>query len=205
MQTIDATIEFLHNLIYNYIRWFVLLYPNNIKKEYKKNISYANRGMNLESLINDANKYYEIHDIAIIYKKPTPVNITKVHYQGNKVLTNGILKSKSTLDYVGLYKGKYLDFDAKSTVNKTSFPLSNLSNHQLKHIKNIINHGGVSFLIIEINNDIFVLRGEDLISFINNNSRKSIPYDYISTNGYLIKLKINPTLDYLKAINEIYF
>ena len=182
-----------------------MLYPGNIKKEFNKQINYANRGMNLEALVNDANKYYEINDIAIIYKKPTPVTITKVKYEKNKVLTKGQLKSKSSLDYVGVYKGKYLDFDAKSTLSKTSFPLSNISNHQIKHIKNILKHGGLSFLIIEINNEIYLFKGETLIEFISNNERKSIPYNEIKNNGEKIDLKYNPTLDYLNIVNRLYF
>lgn len=34
-----------------------MLYPNNIKKTYKKEISYKNRGMDLEYLIEKANEY----------------------------------------------------------------------------------------------------------------------------------------------------
>ncbi|MDD2208012.1 MAG: Holliday junction resolvase RecU [Bacilli bacterium] len=182
-----------------------MLYPGNIKKEFNKQINYANRGMDLEALVNEANKFYEINDIAIIYKKPTPVNITKVKYENNKVLTKGQLKSKSSLDYVGVYKGKYLDFDAKSTLSKTSFPLSNISNHQIKHIKNVLKHGGLTFLIIEINNEIYLFKGETLIEFINNNERKSIPYKEIKNNGEKIALKYNPTLDYLNIVNRLYF
>lgn len=182
-----------------------MLYPCNNKKIYKKNICYANRGMELEALINEANDYYKVNNIAIIYKKPTPVTISKVKYENNKkVLTKGYFNNKSTLDYVGLYKGKYLDFDAKSTINKTSFPIKNIHNHQLKHIENIINHGGISFLIININNEIYLLKGEDILSFIENNNRKSIPYNYIKEKGFIIKLKYNPTLDYIKVIEQIF-
>lgn len=182
-----------------------MLYPNKVKTEYQKNISYANRGIILENIINEANKYYDLNNLAIIYKKPTPVNITKVKYEKNKVLTTGLLQSKSSLDYVGVYKGKYLDFDAKSTLKKTSFPLSNISAHQLEHIKKVLKHGGISFLIIEINQEIYLFKGEDLLDFIKNNQRKSIPYNYIKSQGHLIKMQFNPTLDYLKVIEEIYF
>lgn len=182
-----------------------MLYPNKVKTEYQKNISYANRGIILENIINEANKYYDLNNLAIIYKKPTPVNITKVKYEKNKVLTTGLLQSKSSLDYVGIYKGKYLDFDAKSTTSKTSFPLSNISKHQLKHIQNILNHGGITFLILEINTEIYLLKGEDLLDFINNNKRKSIPYDYIKSNCCQIDLNYNPVLDYIKVIDKIYF
>ena len=85
-----------------------MFYPNNIKKEIKKNISFANRGMDLEKLISDANNYYLSIDKAVIYKKPTPVKISSVIYKNDIPKVDGYLNQKSTLDYVGLYKGKYL-------------------------------------------------------------------------------------------------
>ena len=45
------------------------------------NSSYANRGMALENDINETNKYYREYDIALIYKKPTPIRVTKTNYQ----------------------------------------------------------------------------------------------------------------------------
>ena len=59
-------------------------YPNSIKKEYHKVISHANRGMDLENIINDTNEYLRKKDIALIYKKPTPIGISKVEYKDNK-------------------------------------------------------------------------------------------------------------------------
>ncbi len=183
-----------------------LLYPGNIKKEYSKKISHANRGMDLESLINETNEYYRLNDIAIIYKKPTPITIGNVDYEKNKkVLTKGYFQSKSTLDYVGIYKTKYLDFDAKVCKNNCSFPLKNVHQHQIKHMQNIIRHGGISFLIIEFNNLFYLLTGEVFLDFIKENQRKSIPYDYIKNKGKEIKLTYNPTLDYIKILEEIYF
>ena len=182
-----------------------MLYPGSIKKEYHKPVSYANRGLHLEELIDEANKYYLENDIAVIYKKPTPIAIKKTEYSGKKIKTTGYLQTKSTLDYVGLYKGKYLDFDAKSTQNKTAFPLSNIHEHQLRHLGNVIKHGGITFLLIEMNSTIYLLRGEDIFVFISKNTRKSIPFDYINEMGHSIKLGLGPTLDYLKVIEQIYY
>lgn len=181
-----------------------MLYPGNINKEYKRNISHKNRGMKLENLINLSNEFYINNDIAIIYKKPTPILVCNVDYKKNKIL-EGYYKTPSTLDYNGIYKGKYIDFDAKETLNKTSFPLSNLHYHQLLHIKRVINHGGISFLIIKINGFYYLLDGNDIIHFIDNNQRKSIPFDYIKEKGYIIKESISPALDYIKVINKVYF
>ena len=52
-------------------------YPNKIKKKTEKVINYSNRGMNLENLINESNEYYVEKDIALIYKKPTPIGISE--------------------------------------------------------------------------------------------------------------------------------
>lgn len=182
-------------------------YPNSIKKEYTKlEISHSNRGMNLETAINQSNEYYLRMDKAVIYKKPTPIGVVDVSYKNHKkTIEKAYFKEQSTLDYNGLYKGKYLDFDAKETLNKTSFPLSNIHEHQTKHIRNILRHGGIAFLIIRMNNINYLLTGEDYLNYIDNKDRKSIPYNYIKEKGYIIKEAYQPSLDYLNVIDQIYF
>ena len=182
-------------------------YPNSIKKEYTKlEISHSNRGMNLETAINQSNEYYLRMDKAVIYKKPTPIGVLDVSYKNHKkLIEKAYFKEQSTLDYNGLYRGKYLDFDAKETLNKTSFPLSNIHEHQTKHIRNILKHGGIAFLIIRMNNINYLLTGEDYLNYIDNKDRKSIPYNYIKEKGYIIKEAYQPSLDYLKVIDQIYF
>ena len=174
--------------------------------KYKKNIGYANRGMFLEHIINDANTYYLNKDIAVIYKKPTPIKVLNVAYRSSKttLIDKAVFSETSTLDYNGVYKGKYIEFDAKECKNSTSFPLSNIKPHQIEHIKNIMRHNGIVFLIIFMNNKFYLLKGDSLISFIGNNDRKSIPYDYIEEKGYIIKEGYMPRIDYIKAIDEAY-
>lgn len=174
--------------------------------KYKKNIGYANRGMFLEHIINNANTYYLSKDIAIIYKKPTPIKVLNVAYRSSKttLIDKAVFSETSTLDYNGIYKGKYIEFDAKECKNSTSFPLSNIKPHQIEHIKNIMRHNGIVFLIIFMNNKFYLLKGDSLISFIGNNDRKSIPYDYIEEKGYIIKEGYMPRIDYIKAIDEAY-
>lgn len=179
-------------------------YPNNIKKSYKKEINYKNRGMDLENLINEACKYYLEHDEAVIYKKPTPIGVVDVDYKNGVVIHKAYFKEPSTLDYNGIYKGKYVEFDAKECASKTSFPLSNIHLHQIKHIENIIRHGGIAFLIISINGGYYLFKGSDLLQFIRNNDRKSIPYSLIQEIGYPLTYNYNIGIDYLKGIEEAY-
>ena len=173
---------------------------NNIKQGYK------NRGMMLENDINISNEYYILKDIAHIYKKPTPIKLVKVDYTKNKV-EEGYFLTPSTTDYNGIYKGKYIDFEAKETNSKTSFSLSNIHEHQIKHLINVKNHGAISFIIVRFNllDVTFYLSTEKLEEFIKNEKRKSIPLSFFKEYGKIIDVKYEPRLDYLKVIDNIYF
>ena len=171
--------------------------------------SYANRGMTLESDLGATNEYYLVNDIAVIYKKPTPITISKVNYPSRMeaVIKEGYFKTPSTTDYNGVYKGKYIDFEAKETKSHTSFPLSNIHAHQIEHLKRVCNHGGIGFLIVRFTviNKTFLITYESLSDFINNNERKSIPLSYFESDGYIIKDKYNPRVDYLSILDKLYF
>lgn len=184
-------------------------YPTGVKNNFQKNIYYGNRGMTLENDLNETNNYYMLEDIAVIHKKPTPITITKVDFKSRNdaVIKEAYFKTPSTTDYNGIYKGKYIDFEAKETKNKTSFPLNNIHKHQIDHLKSIIKHGGIAFIIIRFTTlgETYYLDAKELISFINENDRKSIPYEYIKQKGFIIQDKYNPRVDYIKIINNLYF
>ena len=181
-------------------------YPNQIKKKNHTTINYGNRGMDFEYLINLSNTYYLENDIALIYKKPTPIGIVDVRYTPKgKVIDQAYFKSPSTLDYNGLYRGKYIEFEAKETKNRTSFPLSNIHPHQLEHVRRVLLHDGIVFFLISMNHSNFLLTGDLLLEYLNTHPRKSIPFSYFLEVGYVIKEKIEPPLDYLKVVDEIYF
>ncbi len=160
--------------------------------------------MTLEDDINQTNEYYNIHNIALIYKKPTPIKVVQVEYPKNRI-REAYFNEPSTLDYNGIYLGKYLEFDAKETLSKTSFPLSNIHKHQMDHIKKVIYHQGIAYLIVKFTslNQTYLLFGNDLIEFIEKFDRKSIPLDYFKKYGHEIELKYAPRLDYIKIIDRI--
>lgn len=184
-------------------------YPNQKKRFQKNEINYANRGMDLESDINNSNKYYLENNIAIIHKKPTPIRVVKVDYNKriNTKITEAYYEIPSTTDYNGIYKGKYIDFEAKETKSKTSFSLNNIHKHQVEHLINVEKHGGISFLIIRFTNlnKTYLLETKYLEEFINTNNRKSIPFSYIESNGHEIADGYYPRLDYIKVLNLLYY
>ena len=167
-----------------------------------KLINYGNRGMTLESDINLTNDYYIEKKIALIYKKPIPIKVLKINPTKTRIL-DAFYEQKSTLDYSGIYKGKYLEFDAKETNSKTSLPLANIHKHQIEHIKNVIYFKGIAFLIVRFNyyNKTFILPGNILLDYINSTNRKSIPYKFFEDNCHEITIKYRPRLDYLKIID----
>lgn len=184
-----------------------------IKKKHEKkqgaelSISASNRGMNLENDINLSNEYYRDYDICVITKRPTPVNIVKVDYSHGARITDAYFEKQSTTDYNGVYKGRYIDFEAKNTKSKTSFPLSNIEPHQIDHLKRVLRHGGIAFFIIQFQllNEVYLLDAQYVIDFYEHGERKSIPYDVIKEKGVLIKQGYSPRLYYVEAMEEKYF
>ena len=171
--------------------------------------SYANRGMDLENDINITNKYYVDNDIALIYKKPTPIKVTKVSYptRSKTIINEAFYETPSTTDYNGIYRGKYIDFDAKEVKKLKSFALSNLHEHQLKHLISVKRHGGIAFLIVRfcITNSTYYIKIDDIENYINETQKKSIPIEYFEKVGFKIKDGYIPRLDYIKIINNLYF
>lgn len=183
-------------------------YPAGSKNIFhEKKINYSNRGMSLEEDINLSNKYYQDIDKAYIYKKPTPIKITKVDYpcRQKAIIKEAFFIEPSTTDYNGIYKGKYIDFEAKQTNNKTSFPLANIHPHQIKHIDNVTRHGGIAFLIVRFTvlNETYLLLGKDFIEYINSQNKKSIPLDFFRNRAFQLKEEYQPRIDYLKIIDRI--
>ena len=188
-------------------------YPNKKKSTIQLNISptkhyTAHRGMSLEEDITLSNEYYLAMNRAVIYKKPTPIQIVKVDYPKREAakIVEAYYKKPSTTDYNGLYRGKYIDFEAKETKSKT-FPFQNIYPHQIEHLNRIIQHGGIAFIIIAFTklNEVYLLDAHYMIKEYYHGSRQSMTYDTIKSYGHLIPQGYQPRLDYLKILDEIYF
>ena len=185
-------------------------YPNgtkSIKKVVTNNAS--RRGMSLENDINQACEFYLLHEIANIHKKPTPITIVNVDYPSrNKAkITEAYFKVPSTTDYNGIYKGKYIDFEAKECRSTTSFPFSSIHEHQIKHLRSVLKHGAIAFIIIRLVHlgDDYLIKAEDFINYYDNCGRRSVPFEWIQQNGSVIPTRLYAPCDFIKAIDEFYF
>ncbi len=187
-------------------------YPTKKVSTVNPDVNYSNRGMTLENELNESNKYYKAHNIALIYKKPTPVQIVKVDYPKRQkaVIKEAYFQAPSTTDYNGIYREKYIDFEAKEISSKTAFPLQNIHKHQIEHIKQVIDLGGIAFIIVKFTtlNKIYLLDGTLVVNAYNdflNDGRKSLSIKYFMEKGYEITDHCIYTLDYLKVVDKVYF
>jgi recombination protein U len=179
------------------------------KKTAQKTVNYANLGMTLESDIDVTNRYYRDEGIAVIHKKPTPIQVVSVSYPArNKAkITEAYYKVPSTTDFNGIFEGRYIDFDAKETTLRTSMPLKNIHSHQVDHLKAVEKSGGIAFLIVHFKRlqVYYLLPALVLFRYWDTRhdpetGRKSIPLSTFEKEAYLIPFSFQPRLDYLSIV-----
>ena len=172
--------------------------------------NYSSRGMGLENILNQTNELYRLQKRAVIHKKPTPIQVVKVNYPARSAaqITEAYFRQASTTDYNGVYKGRYIDFEAKETKNKTSFPLKNIHEHQLEHMKECCEQGGIAFVIFYFSSlkEYYLLEYKWIEQFVHDSSKKrqSIPLTYIKNHGQSISLSLQMTLNYLDAVDSLF-
>lgn len=145
-------------------------------------LSNSNKGMFLEEIINNTIMWLDKNEKALFFKRNLPIKIYKKI--NNNI--NGKLYEKSQTDYYGVYKGFYIDFEAKQT-NDDFFKYSNLKNHQYEHLLKVKKYLGISFIIIYFN------RKEDFFSVDFEKIKlidKKISYEWCLQNAFKFKLSL---------------
>lgn len=202
----------LNPLFFFYILFTMsaLQYPNGFKAttQHRASDNHARRGTSLEEDLNDSNVYYRERDIALIYKKPTPIQVVRVDYPArNKArITEAYYRTPSTTDYNGLYRGRYIDFEAKETRNKTSFPNYLVQSHQIDHLNRVRRQGGIGFFIIRFSTlgETWLVDSQDLTEKLREKQRKSIPHSWFTEHGILLEEGLFPRIAYLRAVDQKY-
>lgn len=153
--------------------------------------SFKNRGMLLEDIINKSINFYLSNKIAYFNKQTLNIKFDDIN---NNKIQNGYIKSKSTVDYYGVYKGKYITFEAKST-ELDFLPLSNIKKHQHEHLLLISNLNGWAFYLIYFKrmNKFFLINANK----IDYENKKAISYEEIASNGIELELIFPGIIDFL--------
>ncbi|AUM62498.1 Holliday junction resolvase RecU [Spiroplasma monobiae] len=137
-----------------------------------------NKGMYLETIINNSISLLE-NQYGFIYKMPLSNNIISID---DNVVTARLNKNPFC-DYIGLWKGIYIEFEAKET-EKDFFNLNNIKKHQLEKLKLVDLNNGAAFLIIYFHNQekMYFLHIKDIVNL----KTKKIPIDYFKDNCFEI-------------------
>ena len=188
-------------------------YPHKLKAKSSINrpvpsmINFANRGMSFEKMINESNNYYLSRGLAVIHKKPTPIQIVKVDYphRSRAKIVEAYFRQASTTDYSGVYKGHYIDFEAKETRQKKSMPMKNFHSHQIEHMEAVLEQKGICFVLLHFSSlsETSLLPASYLIEFYKiDKGGKSMPLTYIQEHGYPIEMQQLPSIPYLEIIEQ---
>lgn len=164
----------------------------------------GNRGAAFENLINYTNQIYANKKKAVINKLPTPMKIVSKTKMGQNVC---VFSEKSTVDYLGVYNGKAIVFEAKS-VQEKRFDLKNIHEHQIKYLAEAEGQGAIAFLIIEIRplRSVYLVPNQMLQGYVKRarrGGRRSIPLDELEVYARLCKSRNGLPIDYLSVIDEL--
>lgn len=144
-------------------------------------------GKNFEDRLNDKFIKYKRENIAYISKVPTEFVIIR-NKQGN--IATAFPRGKSQfLDYIGVLKnGKTIVLEAKSTSNKTSFPLSMIKEYQYTLIEEFLKYTDYVYMIVEFRekNEVYMFKANQVLTFEKTYGRKSIPYNWFKENAILL-------------------
>ena len=162
--------------------------------------NHKNRGMLLEKIINKTINYYIENKIGFFAKNHLNIQFQSVvDSKTSKIikLNNSFIKNKSTVDYYGIFNGKYVTFEAKST-EENFLPFANIKPHQHNHLKMISKMGGVAFYLIMFKKfmKIFLVYADD-IPF---DTQKSISYEEIKKIGIEIEIIFPGIIDFVSII-----
>jgi recombination protein U len=177
------------------------------KKNRRDTMSQANRGMAFEQLIDYTNKLYEQKGIALINKRPTPV---KILCRNSKGMIHGYLEKPSTVDYDGIYNGKSIVFEAKSTKEFNRFDLKNIHDHQFEYLAKCHKLGAISFLLVEFvsHRTTYLMPFETLECYWTRKleggrGTQSISIEEFDVHTWQVSAGQVP-IDYLKIVNELW-
>lgn len=190
----------------------MIKYPNGQKtisiekNNLNANTNRRNMGMSLEKEVALSAQYYIEHNLAFFYKKPTPIRVFKMSKTNTHMITEAYYDAKSTTDYNGMYKTKYIDFECKETKTHI-FSLDRLGDHQYSHLKMVDSMGGLAFVLLRfMTKDETYLIDIKYITYLKDKGLKnSLNYDDAKENGYLIESSYVSRLKILDAMDSAYF
>ena len=161
----------------------------------------ANLGMSFEKDISTTCDFYRARGIANIYKRPTPIRIVKMSKEKKGMIEEAYFESKSTTDYVGVYKGKYIDFECKETIHD-SIPYTMIRSQQYTHLQSVLSLGGIGFFLFSFKKygEVYLVKAETILEMIKKKNHPGFKKDFVEKYGYKVIRNYAPPYNLIDAI-----
>ncbi|MCI1735458.1 MAG: Holliday junction resolvase RecU [Bacilli bacterium] len=165
----------------------------------------ANMGMEFEAEVSSSCDYFREKGIADIYKRPTPIKVVKMSKEHPGMISEAYFQEKSTTDYVGIYHGKYIDFECKETIHD-EIPYAMIREQQFRHLDTIIKMGGIGFFLVSFKKyaEAYLCPATYLLEAIKNGQHPSFKRTFFIEHGVLLKRGYQPAYDLISAIQQVY-
>lgn len=156
-------------------------------------------GKRFEDRIQTKLDKYKEQGLAYMSKVPTEFRIHRG--TGGRVVNAFPVAQSRFCDFTGVVKDVgHCDIEAKTTSNKTSFPLSNILQSEFDYMSYMYHKMNQRHLyyLIEFRElkEVYLVKAIDIETFKNENTRKSIPHKWFQENAILLK-NLN-FIDYIK-------
>ena len=179
----------------------------NKTDEEKARDSYikSNMGMQFEKDISKSCDYYREIGVADIYKRPTPIKVVKMSKKHPGMIEEAYFEEKSTTDYVGIYKGKYIDFECKETIH-SSVPYHMIREQQYRHLEFIDRLGGIGFFLVSFKTyqEVYLMDAKIILNEVKEKKHPGFKREFFIENGVQVKRSYNPPYLLLDAIDETF-
>lgn len=172
----------------------------------KEHYLKANMGMNFENDVSKSCEYYRINKVAVIYKRPTPIKVVKMDENKKGMIKEAYFQEKSVTDYVGIYKGKYIDFECKETIHDI-IPYKMIREQQYSHLKDIISLGGIGFFLVSFKTyqEVYLLDANIILKEVENKKHPGFKREFFKEKGVIVERSYNPPYKLKEAIDYTFF
>lgn len=164
-----------------------------------------NMGMGFESDVSKSCEFYRLQGVASIYKRPTPIKIVKMSKEKKGMISEAYFEEKSTTDYVGIYKCKYIDFECKETIHD-EIPYQMIREQQYRHLEEIIKLGGIGFFLVSFKTvqEVYLIDASIIIEETKKKRHPGFKREFFIKYGVEVTRSYLPPYKILDAIDKAF-
>jgi len=161
-------------------------------------------GKSFEEILKNSCEFYRYKGIALIHKIPTPwsVSYDKKYHR----VIRAHPEEKSSVDFEGVWHGRSVAFEAKSTRERKRFDLKNIKQHQIDYLRQHQEQGGFSFFLVEFakHGEVYLVWFDQVNEWwegMKDGGRKSIPYTWIQIHCDVV-VPGRTYLDFIRVLEK---